>query len=144
MRLRRYLSDDLISHCCSPRTSAVDGQSDRKERTMKTLHACLIAGVALGLPLSASARSADSRYCLALANKYADSLAATNQQRQDPQAISARAGMEQCQAGKTAVGIALLESSLRNVGLDLPPRVDLPPREAPNFIRVTHGHSKGG
>src|SRR5260370_33287118 len=114
MRLWRYLSDDLISHCRSPPTSAAEGPSDRKERTMKTLHACLIAGVALGLPLSASAQSADSRYCSALANKYADFLAATNQQRQDPLAISARAGMEQCQGGNTAVGIAVLESSLRN------------------------------
>jgi hypothetical protein len=105
---------------------------------MKTLRACLIAGVALGLPLSASAQSADSRYCSALANKYAGFLAATNQQLQDPQAISARAGMEQCQAGNTAVGIPLLESSLRNAG------VDLPLRAAPTFIRVTHGHSKGG
>jgi hypothetical protein len=46
--------------------------------------------------------------------------------------------MEQCQAGKSAVGIPLLESSLRNAG------IDVPPREAPRFIRVTHGHSKGG
>jgi hypothetical protein len=132
------MSDDLILQCLSSRTSAADRPSDRKERTMKTLHACLIAGVALGLPLSASAQSADSRYCSALANKYAGFLAKTNQQRQDPQAIGARAGMEQCQAGNTAVGIPLLESSLRSAG------VDLPPREAPNFIRVTHGHGKGG
>ena len=132
------MSDDLILHCLSSRTSAADGPSDRKERTIKTLHACLIAGVALGLPLSAAAQSADSKYCSALANKYAGFLAATNQQPQDPQAISTRAGAEQCQAGNHAVGIPLLESSLRNAG------VDLPPREAPRFIRVTHGHSKGG
>jgi len=105
---------------------------------MTKLHACLIVGVALGLPLSASAQSADSKYCSALANKYAGFLAATNQQRQDPQATSARAGMEQCRVGNTAVGIPLLESTLRNAG------IDLPQREAPNFIRVTHGHSKGG
>jgi hypothetical protein len=132
------MSEYLISPCRSPRTSAVDGSSDRKERTMKTLHACLIAGVAHGLPLSASAQSADARYCSALANKYAGFLAATNQQRQDPQEISARAGMEQCQAGNAAVGIPLLESSLRNVGLELPAR------EAPTFIRVTHGRARGG
>jgi hypothetical protein len=57
---------------------------------MKTLHACLLAGVALGLPLSVSAQSVDARYCSALANKYARFLA------------------------------------------------------APSFIRVTHGHAKGG
>jgi len=85
----------------------------------------MIVAVALGLPLSVSAQSVDARYCSALANKYAGFLAATNQQSQDPQAVSAR-------------GIPLLESSLRNAG------VDLPPREAPSFIRVTHGHSKGG
>jgi hypothetical protein len=133
------MSGDLILQCRSSRTSAVDGPSDRKERTMKkTLHACLIAGVALALPLSASAQSTDSSYCSALANKYAGFLVATNQQHQDPQAISARAGAEQCRAGNTAVGIPLLESSLRNAG------IDLPPREAPRLIRVTHGHAKGG
>jgi len=106
---------------------------------MKALHACLIAGVAFGLPLSASPQSvADSRYCLALADKYAGFLAAMSPQSQDPQAVSACAGLEQCRAGNTAVGIPLLESSLRNAG------VDLPLREAPSFIRVTHGHSKGG
>ncbi len=52
--------------------------------------------------------------------------------------MSARAGTEQWRAGNTAVGIPLLESSLRNAGYNLPPR------DAPNFIRVTHGHSKGG
>jgi len=46
--------------------------------------------------------------------------------------------LEQCRAGNTAVGIPLLESSLRDAG------VDLPPRDAPSFIRVTHGHSKVG
>ena len=62
-------------------------------------------------------------YCSALAGKYSGFLAATNRQRsQDPQTVSARAGMEQCQAGNTAVGIPVLESGLRNAGLDLPPR----------------------
>ena len=73
---------------------------------MKTLHACLIAGVAFSLPFFASAQSPDAKYCSALANKYSGFLAATNQQRSaDPQTVKARAGIEQCRAGNTAVGI---------------------------------------
>jgi hypothetical protein len=47
--------------------------------------------------------------------------------------------MEHCKAGNTAVGIPSLESSLRNAGIDLPPR-----SAPPTFTRVTHGHAKGG
>jgi hypothetical protein len=98
----------------------------------------MLSAAAQAESMSMRADGADAQYCLALTKKYADSLAVTNLQRQDPQAIGARAGMEQCQAGNTAVGIPLLKSSLLNAG------IDLPPREAPNFIRTTHGHSKGG
>jgi hypothetical protein len=104
---------------------------------MKTFLACVIAAVTLGLPLSAIAQSPEARYCAALAEKYAGFLAATNLAH-DPQTVSGRVGIQHCQAGNTAVGIALLETSLRNVGLDLPPR------QAPTYIPVTHGHSKGG
>ena len=90
---------------------------------MKTLYACLAASVALGLPSFAAAQSPDAKYCSALASKYSGFLAATNRQRsEDPQTASARAGVEQCRAGNTAVGIPLLESGLRNAGLDLPAR----------------------
>ena len=105
---------------------------------MKTLQVCLIAGLGFGLPLCAFAQSPDARYCAALSQKYAGFLAASSQAQNDPQTISGRVGIQHCQAGNTAVGIALLESSLRNVGLDLPPR------EPPTYLKVTHGHSKGG
>jgi hypothetical protein len=102
---------------------------------MTKLHACLIASVAFGLPSFASAQSPDAKYCSALAIKYSGFLAATNQQRPaDPQTVNARAGIEQCRAGNTAVGIPLLESGLHNAGLDLPPR-----DSAWTFIGVTHG-----
>ena len=102
---------------------------------MKTLYACVAVSVAFGLPSFASAQSPDAKYCSALANKYSSFLAATNRQRQeDPQTMSARAGIEQCRAGNTAVGIPLLESGLHNAGLDLPPR-----DSAWTFINVTHG-----
>jgi len=55
--------------------------------------------------------------------------------------VSARVGIDQCRAGNIAIGIPLIESSLRNVGLDLPPRTIAP---APTFTRVSHGHAKGG
>ena len=90
---------------------------------MKTLYACLIASVAFGLPSFASAQSPDAKYCSALADKFSGFLVSTNRQRpEDPQTVSARAGMEHCRAGNTAVGIPLLESGLRNASLDLPPR----------------------
>lgn len=90
---------------------------------MKTFYACLIASMAFGLPSFASAQSPDAKYCSALADKYSGFLAATSRPRQeDPQTVDARAGIEQCRAGNTAVGIPLLESGLRNAGLDLPPR----------------------
>ena len=102
---------------------------------MKTLHACLIAGVAFSLPFFASAQSPDAKYCSALANKYSGFLAATNQQRSaDPQTVKARAGIEQCRAGNTAVGIPVLELGLHDAGLDLPPR-----DSTWTFVGVTHG-----
>ena len=105
---------------------------------MKTLYACLIASVAFGLPLFASAQSPDARYCSALADKYSGFLATTTRQRpEDPQTVSARAGMAQCRVGNTAVGIPLLESGLHNAGLDLPPR-----DPAWTLIGVTHGSKR--
>jgi hypothetical protein len=103
---------------------------------MKSLHAWLIVGVAFALPISASAQSPDARYCAALADKYSGFLIANNQPQLDsPQQVSARAGIDQCKAGNTAVGIPLLESNLRNVGLELPPR-----SVAPTYARVSsHG-----
>jgi hypothetical protein len=108
---------------------------------MKTSQACLIASVVLGLPSIASAQSAaDLQYCSALAEKYTGFLAVSSPgSPRDPQEVSGRVGMEQCRAGSTTVGIPLLESSLRNAGLDLPPRDTARP-----VTRVTHGHAKGG
>ena len=101
---------------------------------MKTLYACLAASVAFGLPSFASAQSPDAKYCWVLADKYSSFLAATHRQRlADPQTVSARAGMEQCRAGNPAAGIPLLESGLRNAGLDLPLR-----DSAWTFTGVTH------
>jgi hypothetical protein len=50
--------------------------------------------------------------------------------------VSARSGIDQCGLGNTAVGIPLFESSLRAVGLDLPPRDAAP---APTLTRASHG-----
>jgi hypothetical protein len=102
---------------------------------MKTLYACLAVSVAFGLPSFASAQSPDAKYCSALAGKYSGFLAAANRQSsEDPQTVSARAGIEQCRAGNTAVGIPLLESGLQNAGVDLPPR-----DSTWTFIGTKHG-----
>jgi hypothetical protein len=113
------LQGSLNSHC-----QFAGGLFGPKERTMKTLYACLAISVAFGLPSFASAQSSpDAKYCSALADKYSGFLAATRRQRaEDPQTVGARAGIEQCRAGNTTVGIPLLESGLRNAGLALPRR----------------------
>src|SRR5262245_10548263 len=117
------MSDDPRPRFAQLKLPVADGSFGPKERTMKTLYACLAASVAFGLPSFAAAQSPDAKYCWALADKYSSFLAATHRQRpEDPQTVSARAGMEQCRAGNTAAGIPLLESGLRNAGLDLPPR----------------------
>jgi hypothetical protein len=95
-------------------------------------------GLAFGLPSSASAQLADSRYCQALSDAYAGFLITGNRLDADPRTASGRAGIEQCRVGNTAAGIPLLESGLRNAG------IDLPPRSAPKYIATPPGPAKGG
>jgi hypothetical protein len=109
---------------------------------MKTMnvYASLIVCGCLSLPLTVFAQSNDAAYCAALTSKYAGFLVGTDTRRQrDPQEVSARAGAEQCKAGNTAVGIPLLESSLRNAGLDLPPR-----NTCTNCLKVVPVRARGG
>jgi hypothetical protein len=131
----RQMSDDPSLRAAHLTPPLADGSLGLKERTMKTLYACLAASVAFGLPLFASAQSPDAKYCSALAARYSGFLAAAKRQSpEDPQTAGARAGMEQCRAGNAAAGIPLLESGLRQAGLDLPPR-----DSTWTFVGVTHG-----
>ena len=80
---------------------------------MRILGACLVAGVAFALPLSAFAQSADAKYCQALADTYRK----TNSQNMDaavPEAIN------QCNKGNTAAGIPTLEKVLTSNRIKLP------------------------
>ena len=82
---------------------------------MRIIGACLVAGVALALPMAAFAQSADAKYCQALADTYRK----TNSQNMDaavPEAIN------QCNQGNTAAGIPVLEKALKDAKVTLPPR----------------------
>jgi hypothetical protein len=92
---------------------------------MKSLKLCLIAGMALSLPLAsavAASRTSDAKYCDALIgryNAYASNLADWHRSGRS-NASEVNAAIASCQAGDTAAGIPTLENALRNVGIGLP------------------------
>jgi hypothetical protein len=76
----------------------------------------LIACLALGLPFTAFAQSADAKYCQALANVYRNAVAHdTSPNAEVPIAVA------KCQAGDTS-GIPVIEQALKDAKVDLPPR----------------------
>ena len=81
---------------------------------------CAIVATTL-LPVAASAQSADSSYCAALAQKYDQYLDMKTGHTQQPQSLDARAAVEKCKAGD-ASGIPAIEKALRNAKIDLPSR----------------------
>jgi hypothetical protein len=93
---------------------------------MKSLKLCLIAGLALGLPLASAAaasRMSDAKYCDALIsryNAYASNLADWHRSSGLLNASVVNAAIESCEAGDTAAGIPALENALRIVGIGLP------------------------
>jgi hypothetical protein len=94
---------------------------------MKTLKLCLIAGVALGLPLSgtmAQPRLSSVKYCDALIgryNAYASNLDDWKRSGQSG-AGEINAAIASCEAGDTDSGIPALEKALRDRGVGLPSR----------------------
>lgn len=95
---------------------------------MKSLKLCLIAGVALGLPLAsavAAPRMSDAKYCDELIgryNAYASNLADWRRSGLS-NAGEVNAAIADCEAGDTADGIPILEKALRTVGIGLPARL---------------------
>lgn len=83
---------------------------------MRKLGTCLITGIALALPLTAFAQSADLKYCMAMAGKYEEYVG----RGQTPDAIVADAAAK-CKAGNPS-GIPILEKALKDNKIDLPPR----------------------
>jgi hypothetical protein len=81
---------------------------------MKFIAACLLASVAF-TPFAAFAQSSDATYCQALAKLY----------REVNKGTASGAGAEainQCNQGNTAAGIPVLEKSLTDAKVSLPPR----------------------
>ena len=94
---------------------------------MKTLKLCLIAGVALGLPLSgtmAASRMSGAKYCDALIGRYnAFASNLEDWRRIGPHDASViNLAIANCEAGDTASGIPALERVLRDLGIGLPAR----------------------
>jgi hypothetical protein len=92
---------------------------------MKSLKLCVIAGMALSLPLaSAVAESpvSDAMYCDALIgryNAYTSNLADWRRSGRS-NAGEANAAIANCEAGDTATGIPTLEKALLTLGIGLP------------------------
>jgi hypothetical protein len=82
---------------------------------MSTFKVCLIAGLALALPL-ASADANDASYCAALGASYREYV---GEFRADANAALA---MSLCSAGDTAAGIPALEKVLTDNKVKLPER----------------------
>jgi hypothetical protein len=86
-----------------------------KERVMRILGVCLIAGMALA-PFAAFGQSADAKYCQALSDLYRR----TSPKDSTPDA-EVPAAMAKCQAGDMS-GIPVLEKALTDGKVTLPPR----------------------
>jgi hypothetical protein len=83
---------------------------------MASFKTCLIVGMALALPLSAFAQSAEAKYCMALASKWEEYVG----RGQTPDA-SQSAAAAKCKNGDTS-GIPVLEKALQDNKITLPPR----------------------
>ena len=81
----------------------------------------LFAIVAFSLPAAAFAQSSDAAYCKALVAKYEQYLDMSSKKGEQPQNLTAKAGVEKCKAGD-ASGIPAIEKALMDAKLDLPPR----------------------
>lgn len=78
----------------------------------------LLIGASLAMPLTATAQSADVKYCAALIDKY---------QRQNiPAKPHVTAAVKKCKAGQTAEAMPVLEAALLDANVDLPPRTTEP------------------
>jgi hypothetical protein len=91
------------------------------EKIMNTLTKALLAATLFSLPVGAFAQSSDAAYCKALVAKYEQYLDMSSKKGEQPQNLTAKAGVEKCKAGD-ASGIPAIEKALKDAKLDLPPR----------------------
>lgn len=91
---------------------------------MRTLKVCAVTGVLFTLPLAAFAQSADSKYCHALADKYAK-YRQDNQDAQrgsQPASSTVGAAVSKCDSAP-GEGIPALEKALTDAKIALPARM---------------------
>jgi hypothetical protein len=81
-----------------------------------TTTAFLVACTSFALPFAAFGQSADAKYCAALIEKVRGELGGAQASGDVPVAIS------KCNAGDTAAGIPVLEKTLKDAKVTLPPR----------------------
>ncbi|MBV8189981.1 MAG: hypothetical protein JO339_22245 [Alphaproteobacteria bacterium] len=83
----------------------------------------LVAVAAVSLPGAAFAQSGDVAYCNALSQTY-QKYVATAETGHNPQlpSVDVENAIAECQAGKTAAAIPVLEKKLRDAKVDLPAR----------------------
>jgi hypothetical protein len=101
------------------------------ENVMKFAQACLIAGVASGIPLAASAQPAtadpaDIKYCTALGRAYANLWPAMEAM---PAAVAVT--MDRCQRDTRAATLAL-EGKLKDKRIELPPHEAIAAQPGPS------------
>jgi hypothetical protein len=83
---------------------------------MRILSTCVIAGVSLLLPLTASAQSNDAKYCTALADAYTRYVGRSDTQHRGPAPnASIKVAMDRCD-------IPVLEKALTDAKVELPKR----------------------
>jgi hypothetical protein len=87
-----------------------------------TMTRCILMSVAFLLPTAALAQSGDAAYCSALANKYQHYVGQNDaaHRAQNPMA-SINNAISDCNSGKAASAIPVLEKALQDAKIDLPP-----------------------
>jgi hypothetical protein len=94
------------------------------ESNMKSFIFCLISGMALALPIAASAQpnAADTRYCSVLSDDY-DRYTSAGQDHRGHSDVTPNiaVAMTECQSDPVAA-IAVLEKALTDAKIPLPPR----------------------
>lgn len=85
-------------------------------------HAPLLIPLLLGLAIATPGRADDAAYCAVLSEQAVRYLATCAIDGANKPDLETKAAIDNCDAGRTAAGIAVLERKLRNNGFSLPSR----------------------
>jgi hypothetical protein len=83
--------------------------------------ACLLAGLSFALSMTASAQSADSKYCSALSNKYQTYAQDNGGKSHNAPPADVASAISKC-SSDPASAIPVLEGALNSAKVALPPR----------------------